>query len=346
MDYRQLEMFEAVYDTGSFSRAATQLYLTRQTLSSGLAALEKELGFALFKRTTTGSNPTEAAHILKRYCVRQRRLCDDCLDEMHREASRKIIRVAGSMPFMHPGLFEDIMRVKGPGSETEISFINSDKCSELAELLTNGEADMAGIWQIPDDDRLDPIFLFASYMSVLVGQESPLAQLPEVDYTKDLIGTSLLFISKETHARIAPNLETHAIESQIIEPNLALIKLLLDSGNTALPVPHHHVSSVQSSGMVERRITNYPLCSVTAVCAAKPRPALVERFIAKWRADGPLKESMRWEDYLRSGGKTETSTYMFLPPEEGSNAWDVPCPWFEGDYSCCAHCRQAHGRRS
>lgn len=52
MNLKQLEAFVQVADTGSFSKAAKDLFLTQPTISAHISALEKELGARLFVRNT------------------------------------------------------------------------------------------------------------------------------------------------------------------------------------------------------------------------------------------------------------------------------------------------------
>ncbi len=52
MDLRLVEYFVAVADGLSFSRAAEQLYVTTPTVSAGIRRLERQLGVALFVRTS------------------------------------------------------------------------------------------------------------------------------------------------------------------------------------------------------------------------------------------------------------------------------------------------------
>ncbi|WP_343232221.1 LysR family transcriptional regulator [Mycolicibacterium sp. CBMA 361] len=49
-DLRRLQHFLAVADEGGFTRAADQLHLSQQALSSSIRQLEKELGATLFER--------------------------------------------------------------------------------------------------------------------------------------------------------------------------------------------------------------------------------------------------------------------------------------------------------
>ena len=60
MDFRQLEQFVAVYEEGSFSRAARRANCTQPGLSVQIRNLENELGVSLFTRNRRGVEPTVA----------------------------------------------------------------------------------------------------------------------------------------------------------------------------------------------------------------------------------------------------------------------------------------------
>lgn len=60
MELRQLEYFLAVVEEGSFTRAATRLYIVQSSLSASLLALERELGTELFIRGRHGAELTDA----------------------------------------------------------------------------------------------------------------------------------------------------------------------------------------------------------------------------------------------------------------------------------------------
>jgi DNA-binding transcriptional LysR family regulator len=63
-DWQHWRAFLAVVQTGSLSAAARQLRLTQPTLGRQIAALERDLGVALFTRSTEGVHPTDAAREL------------------------------------------------------------------------------------------------------------------------------------------------------------------------------------------------------------------------------------------------------------------------------------------
>lgn len=64
MQLKQLAYFTAVVEHGSFSRAASNLYLAQSSLSQSIQALEQELGFTLLKRSRDGVLPTEMGELV------------------------------------------------------------------------------------------------------------------------------------------------------------------------------------------------------------------------------------------------------------------------------------------
>ncbi|MEV4113422.1 LysR family transcriptional regulator [Nonomuraea sp. NPDC049695] len=64
MDLRRLEHFVAVAEELSFTRAAARLHIVQSGVSSSIKALERELGLALFVRTTQHVELTPAGHAL------------------------------------------------------------------------------------------------------------------------------------------------------------------------------------------------------------------------------------------------------------------------------------------
>lgn len=64
MDINDLKSFKLVYETGSISKAAKQLFITPQGLSKMIQHLERNIGVTLFDRTNQGIKPTEKADYL------------------------------------------------------------------------------------------------------------------------------------------------------------------------------------------------------------------------------------------------------------------------------------------
>jgi len=66
-DLRQLQLFNAVAEFGSFSRAAVALSVSQSVISRQIKALEEDLGVALLYRNGRGIVLTEAGKLLENY---------------------------------------------------------------------------------------------------------------------------------------------------------------------------------------------------------------------------------------------------------------------------------------
>jgi DNA-binding transcriptional LysR family regulator len=70
MDFRQLEMLEAVVTLGSITEAARQLGVTQPAVSTAMGKLERTVGFPLFRRDGRRVLPTTEARLLFGEAVR------------------------------------------------------------------------------------------------------------------------------------------------------------------------------------------------------------------------------------------------------------------------------------
>ncbi|MDD4510590.1 MAG: LysR family transcriptional regulator, partial [Oscillospiraceae bacterium] len=64
MQLRDLEYVVAIAQTGSFSKAAAQMFVSQPALSQAVARLEEEFGLQIFHRTRGVITPTEAGRVL------------------------------------------------------------------------------------------------------------------------------------------------------------------------------------------------------------------------------------------------------------------------------------------
>ncbi|OUP10527.1 LysR family transcriptional regulator [Collinsella sp. An2] len=62
VDFRKLEAFLTVANTGKFVTAAEKLFISQSSLSKQMSQLERELGVKLFKKTRNGVELTQAGH--------------------------------------------------------------------------------------------------------------------------------------------------------------------------------------------------------------------------------------------------------------------------------------------
>jgi DNA-binding transcriptional LysR family regulator len=86
MNLNRLAYFAAVVDTGSFTRAAERLGITKAVVSHQVAQLEQDLGTSLLVRTTRRVHPTEAGMMFHARCVMILREAEDAFDELAQAA--------------------------------------------------------------------------------------------------------------------------------------------------------------------------------------------------------------------------------------------------------------------
>ncbi len=98
MDFRQLEVFMAVVELSSFSRAGEKLYLSQPTVSAHINALEKELSTTLLIRNTREVYASEAGKLLYQYAAKILALHDEAIDAVgtKEELHRGVINIAAS----------------------------------------------------------------------------------------------------------------------------------------------------------------------------------------------------------------------------------------------------------
>src|SRR5690349_9384842 len=94
-------LFAAVVREGSFTRAARQLGVTKQTVSERVAKLEAQLGVRLLERTTRRLRPTDAGSGYYERCSTIAAWIDEANDEVQRRQAEPVGVVRLSAPVLY-----------------------------------------------------------------------------------------------------------------------------------------------------------------------------------------------------------------------------------------------------
>lgn len=134
MKLKQLEVFVAVADHKSFSRAAEALYLTQPTVSVYISSLEKELNAKLFVRNTKEIDVTEQGMKLYQY-AREMLILQNRITELFASDSGKVkprlVVAASTVPSRY--LLPDILagyKEKYPSGQLELRESDSARVIE------------------------------------------------------------------------------------------------------------------------------------------------------------------------------------------------------------------------
>ncbi|MEB0041319.1 MULTISPECIES: LysR family transcriptional regulator [unclassified Pseudomonas] len=167
MELVWLEDFNALADSGNFSRAAELRHVTQPAFSRRIRALETWVGVDLFERTTQGAALTEAGkHMLTSAQEMTRRLYQMRLDA--REVAGKQVRTlhfaaTHSLSFtFFPGWIRGIER----GAPIEALRLLSDSMMVCEQMLLHGEVQFLLCHQHPD---VPPRFAADQFHSKAVG---------------------------------------------------------------------------------------------------------------------------------------------------------------------------------
>jgi len=95
MEIKQLKYFVVAADVGSFSEAAKVLYTTQSSVSKVVAALERELGYQLFKREGKGITLTSEG---RRFHIRASKLVADftSLQSESAKQSKNMVKISAN----------------------------------------------------------------------------------------------------------------------------------------------------------------------------------------------------------------------------------------------------------
>mgnify|MGYP005839105659 CR=1 FL=1 len=177
MDTHSLQVFIAVADSGSFTAAGEQLFLTQPAISKRIAQLEQQLDSRLFDRIGRQVHLTEAGRAL---LPRARQVLNDITD-IRRHMASLSGEIAGTLRIgtsHHIGLHRlpPVLRQfsrQYPQVKLDIHFIDSE---EAWEGVLHGDLEL-GIVTLPPtaDSRVNQQVIWHDPLAFMVAPDHPLA---------------------------------------------------------------------------------------------------------------------------------------------------------------------------
>ena len=139
MNLKQLEAFVQIADSGSFSKAAKDLFLTQPTISAHISALEKELNSRLFVRNTKEVRLSDSGKILydyaKQMTILQKKI-EDTFAVREEKAQQCLTIAASTIPaqYLLPGILAKFNE-KYPNQQFKI--LESDSAKVVEQVVNN-----------------------------------------------------------------------------------------------------------------------------------------------------------------------------------------------------------------
>ncbi|MBV8618880.1 MAG: LysR family transcriptional regulator [Curvibacter sp.] len=172
MNLRQLEVFQAVLQTGNMSAAGRLLCITPSAVSKAIAHTELQLGYRLFTRSPSGLSPTPEAQVLAAESRQIHRQLEGlrltARNLAHREGGQ--IRVAAIPSITHEFLPEllQLHASRHPQVGIEVRTLNQDQMAQA--LLTHSVDFCLGFYPHPHP-QLSSELLISGRLFLVVSRE-------------------------------------------------------------------------------------------------------------------------------------------------------------------------------
>lgn len=172
LDLWQLEIFCAVVELKSFSRAAEALFVSQPAVTSHIMALEKRLGVKLFDRTTRKVKPTPAGELLYKHAKALLAEHEAMLQELSQFQGGlmgQLVFGASTIPahYLLPPLMAKFRR-QFPQTRLLMRVSSS---SQVLENVLNGELEMGVVGMTFDAPNLRFVPLWSDEIVLIVHPE-------------------------------------------------------------------------------------------------------------------------------------------------------------------------------
>lgn len=173
--FRQLQVFEAIYRLGSFTRAAEELFLTQPTVSTQIKKLTDVIGMPLFEQVGRQVEPTEVGTLVYHSCRQVFKALTDLETNISNlkglKQGRLRMAVITTAKYLAPEMLGDFSQLY-PGIDFALKVTNRDR---VHERMQTSEDDLYIIGHTPTKELETVSYPFApNPLVVMAPQHHPL----------------------------------------------------------------------------------------------------------------------------------------------------------------------------
>ena len=286
MDLRQLEILQAIAETGSFTACGRKLHVSQSAISRQVLLLEEELREPLFLRVGRQVRMTPAAESLVQL---GQRVFQDVRDTVGRITDRTgelrgTLRLCGGMTvclYVFPPLLKYLRRVH-PHLDMRLTVATADRS---VEEIRAGRID-AGLLTLPvEESDLVTVPVLKEELLLVTTAKDPLARR-RVVAPGDLAGQPFVFFEAGSATRrvIDRFFASHSIEPTVVmdTENVEIIKAMVKTGLGISIVPYQAVArEVRAGQLFCTRIGGHALFRETGWVYARANrtPRMIEELL-------------------------------------------------------------------
>jgi DNA-binding transcriptional LysR family regulator len=291
MDLRQLEILQAIAETGSFTACGRKLHVSQSAISRQILLLEEELGEPLFLRIGRQVRMTPAAESLVQL---GQRVFQDVRETVGTITDRTrdlkgTLRLSGGMTvclYVFPPLLKHLRRVH-PHLDVRLTVATAGRS---VQEIRGGRVD-AGLLTLPVEEAdLVTVPVLREELLLVTPPTHPLARRRRV-VPRDLAGQPFILFEAGSGTR---KVIDHFFASENIEPtivmdteNVEIIKAMVRTGMGIGIVPYQAVAREVKAGQVFcARIEGHELIRETGWVYAKANrvPRMIHELLAAFEA--------------------------------------------------------------
>jgi DNA-binding transcriptional LysR family regulator len=261
LDLAKLQRMVAIYDAGSFRKAAKDLGMSQPTLTWSVHQLEESLNVRLFERGPRGIRPTAICDRMVRRARLMLREQDRMLADASTTARNQTIELGVHSIFLTQA-FARCIAAFAQSWPTVTLRIREGYSSDLVERLLRGELDFA-CCALPDDAehggalRAEPLAVLR--YSIVAGADHPIfadiaAGRPAADYAWVEFDTAIVgaFPGNTDMDRLQRNAGRDTGRRSVRTASMSLIKRLVCDGDFIGLIADHSVADELAAGRLKR----------------------------------------------------------------------------------------------
>jgi len=256
MNIEQITAFHKVASTGSFTRAARELFVTQPAVSQEIKALEASLGIKLFDRSGKNVRMTAEGEVLLSYVHRLFALHEEMESLFGRSKNLQHGQIKlGSTALMGTYFLPKIIgrfNRRYPGIEIDLQMGNSD---QVMHLVLEGMVDLGFSGMTTNHARLESILIHQERMIMVASPRHPLSSRKiSLD---DISETPFIWREKGTQTRkliekwFLRQLRGHYPRKSIELQNMEAAKRMVEEGYGITVVPEAAVKREISAGWLK-----------------------------------------------------------------------------------------------
>jgi DNA-binding transcriptional LysR family regulator len=197
MEIKQIMYFLAIVQSGSFSNAAEDLFISQSSLSKQIIALEKELACLLFDRGKRKIALTDAGQVFYRHAVQINEIYRKLTSDLAEFAPTTALRIASIPVIAQYGLPDYIAQFRTSNPNVNL-ILEEREASAILPALKEEQYDLAFARDnYLDGDQYGFVKICEDQFDVLVSKMHPFARRPSLSL-KELANQNFILFDKGT----------------------------------------------------------------------------------------------------------------------------------------------------